>query len=198
MTRPRLLGATLSATILSESDFHLGNLDLYIFALCTHEKHTMKNIALVPLAALLAVALSGAQQWIEVPIPEVPTWTYFYHDSFRTNTIDIPLMAEDGALEYKLKMKEGDSVVFSWEVMGFDNPEWFYSEFHGHTEPVPGEPGTVTFYRKETGVTQNGTFIAPFDGIHGWFLQNQGVNPVVVRLRLAGFYEVIPDQLPQQ
>jgi hypothetical protein len=29
---------------------------------------------------------------------------------------------------------------------------------------------------------------APFDGVHGWYLQNQSDHPVVVRLQLAGFY----------
>jgi hypothetical protein len=28
--------------------------------------------------------------------------------------------------------------------------------------------------------------------VHGWYLQNQSVNPVTVKLRVSGFYELIP------
>ena len=55
---------------------------------------------------------------------------------------------------------------------------------------------SLVFYRKGTGGTENGSLIAPFDGIHGWYLKNDTDRPVVVRLTLAGFYEVIPNQLP--
>ena len=29
-------------------------------------------------------------------------------------------------------------------------------------------------------------------GVHGWYFQNQSVKPVTVRLRLAGFYNLVP------
>src|SRR4051812_33796466 len=35
--------------------------------------------------------------------------------AFRTDTIDIPL-PPDGELEYKVQMKAGDSIVYSWDV----------------------------------------------------------------------------------
>ncbi len=141
--------------------------------------------------------LAAATEWTELEMPEGGVdIARFYDQPFRTDTIDIPLAAEDGDLEYKLQMRAGDSIVYSWRVLEIDNPEWFWSEFHGHTEPTPGEVGEVMFYRRETGSTDNGSFVAPFEGIHGWYLQNQTEYPVVVRLEVAGFYEVIPDQIP--
>ena len=143
--------------------------------------------------------LAAATEWTELEMPEGGVdIARFYDQPFRTDTIDIPLAAEDGDLEYKLQMRQGDSIVYSWRVLEIDNPEWFWSEFHGHTEPTPGEVGEVMFYRRETGSTDNGSFVAPFEGIHGWYLQNQTEYPVVVRLDVAGFYEVIPDQIPAQ
>ena len=143
--------------------------------------------------------LAAATEWTELAMPEGGVdIARFYDRPFQTHTVDIPLAAEDGDLEYKLQMREGDAIVYSWRVLEIDNPEWFYSEFHGHTEPTPGEVGEVMFYRRETGSTDNGSFVAPFEGIHGWYLQNQTEYPVVVRLEVAGFYEVIPDQIPQQ
>jgi hypothetical protein len=143
--------------------------------------------------------LAAATEWTELDMPEGGVdIARFYDQPFRTDTIDIPLAAEDGDLEYKLQMRQGDSIVYSWRVLEIDNPEWFWSEFHGHTEPTPGAVGEVMFYRRETGSTDNGSFVAPFEGIHGWYLQNQTEYPVVVRLEIAGFYEVIPDQIPTE
>jgi hypothetical protein len=34
--------------------------------------------------------------------------------------------------------------------------------------------------------------VAPFDGIFGWYLQNQSEAPVTIKLDLAGFYQLIP------
>jgi hypothetical protein len=143
--------------------------------------------------------LSAAVEWNELDMPEGGVdIAHFYDRPFRTDTVDIPLAAEDGDLEYKLQMREGDAIVYSWRVLEIDNPDWFYSEFHGHTEPTPDGVGEVMFYRRETGSSDNGSFVAPFEGIHGWYLQNQTEQPVVVRLEVAGFYEVIPDQIPAQ
>jgi hypothetical protein len=50
----------------------------------------------------------------------------------------------------------------------------------------------VVEYRQATGTSSNGTLVAPIPGVHGWYLQNQSAKPVVVRLRLAGFYELVP------
>ena len=66
-----------------------------------------------------------------------------------------------------------------------------YAEFHGHTPPV-NNVGDLMYYRKATGGTERGTLVAPFTGIHGWYLRNDGEQPIVVRLKVAGFYELLP------
>ena len=140
-------------------------------------------------------AIAGQVRWNEIPAPTgKEAIARSYPTAFRTDTIDIPIRGNDGDLEYKIAMKAGDSVVYSWDVMQTIMPEELYSEFHGHTEPVGGT-GTLMFYRKATGTRDNGTLTAPFEGIHGWYLQNQSERPVVIRLRLAGFYTIIPDQI---
>lgn len=61
-------------------------------------------------------------------------------------------------------------------------------DMHGETPPTP-EVKVVT-YQKGTGVASNGSVVAPFDGIHGWYLQNQAERPVTVRLELSGFWSL--------
>ena len=112
--------------------------------------------------------------------------------AFRTDTITIPL-PPDGELEYKVQMKPGDSLVYSWDVEGFENPEWFYYDFHGENWPRPeSEKAKVAEYEQKTGVKSSGALVAPFEGVHGWYLQNQGGKPVTVHLKMSGFYQLVP------
>jgi hypothetical protein len=34
--------------------------------------------------------------------------------------------------------------------------------------------------------------VAPFEGIHGWYFQNQSDKALTVHLKLSGFYDLIP------
>jgi len=139
-------------------------------------------------------AALGQAEWKEVPLKD---GTYRqYQTAHRTDTVDIPVRPNGGEIEYMVKMRQGESMVYSWRAVEIANPQRLTSEFHGHTDRPPGTTGTLIFYRKASGATENGTLIAPFDGIHGWYLKNDTDRPVVVRLTLAGFYEVIPNQLP--
>lgn len=138
--------------------------------------------------ALVAPVAASAQDWIEVPLPE-HTFREFERD-FRTDVIDIPLDV-GGELEYKLAIEEGDAIVYEWNVLEIEDPELLYSEFHGHTERVGSEPGSLMFYRKAAGGSERGMLVAPFSGIHGWYLVNGSDAPIVVRLEVAGFYELV-------
>lgn len=92
-----------------------------------------------------------------------------------------------------MNMKPGESLVYSWAVSGLSNPDEFYSDFHGEATDGPeGEPPKVVEYRQAVGAVANGALVAPMKGVHGWYLQNQSAKPVVVRLKLSGFYELVP------
>jgi hypothetical protein len=145
-------------------------------------------------AAALATPASAQTKWNEIPAPAgKEALARTYPAGYRTDVIDVPIRGNDGDLEYKIQMKAGSTVVYSWEVRNLAKPEEFYTEFHGHTEPVGGR-GDLMFYEKSTGAKASGALVAPWEGIHGWYWQNQSAAPVVVRLRLAGFYELVPGQ----
>jgi hypothetical protein len=118
----------------------------------------------------------------------------FYEHELRNDRIDIPLAAggdseRRDAVEWKVRMKAGDTMVFSWTVAAPANE--FYFDFHGQSDPSPEVK--VLSYREGLGNRSSGTMTAAFDGIHGWFLQNQSTVPVVVHLELSGFYQMRPD-----
>ncbi len=116
--------------------------------------------------------------------------------AFRTDVIDIPL-ASDGAfegseLEYKVAMKAGDTLVYSWEVLNPPPADEFYYDFHSQSDPDPKV--RILSHRATTGVKERGALTAPFNGIHGWYFQNQSEGKVTVRLHLAGFYRLLSAQ----
>ena len=148
----------------------------------------MRNAALVLVAGVaLAVTASSQVEWNEMPLPDGVFREYT--TDYRTDVIDIPLAAR-GELEYKLGLNEGDSIVYQWDAVDLKDPAMLYAEFHGHTEPV-NNVGDLMFYRKATGATERGKLVAPFTGIHGWYLRNDTAAPIVVRLKVAGFYELL-------
>jgi hypothetical protein len=84
--------------------------------------------------------------------------------------------------EIKLKMKQGDKALFSWQVEGgvvnFDT--------HGDA------PGRSISYEKGRGIAaDDGELVASFTGNHGWYWRNRGKADVTVVLRTAGDYSDI-------
>ena len=122
----------------------------------------------------------------------------YYEGGYRSDFVDIPLRAsgtsEGGEeLEYKVHMKAGATLAYSWSAAGVANPEEFYFDFHGEAPAKDAEgEGTVVEYRQATGLKSQGTLVAPFDGVFGWYLQNQSEKPAVVHLKISGFYDLVP------
>ncbi|WP_397421070.1 hypothetical protein [Phenylobacterium sp.] len=124
-----------------------------------------------------------------------------YDLPFRTDVVEIPLGdflagADQSELEYKVRMQKDATLIYSWEVVGTAEPRDFRYDQHGHTTPAPGQPMTVATYKQAFGLRQQGALTAPFDGIQGWQFSNSSERPVVVRLRLSGFYALIPAGQP--
>lgn len=117
------------------------------------------------------------------PEPASAKNAWFYDTEFRSDTVKIRL-GPDGELEYKVAMKPGAALVYSWAV----DQGTVYYDFHG--EPF-SDPKHATRYREEQENTKsNGSFVAPFDGIHGWFWLNLTGKPQVITLKMSGFYEL--------
>lgn len=101
---------------------------------------------------------------------------------FLTHTTEITVNPNEG-LEYKLKMKEKDVLLFNWKANTRVN-----FEFHGD----PGQ-GLTAFrtYNKSIESEATGLFTAPFDGRHGWYWANDSTEPITITLTTSGYYEVV-------
>ena len=136
-----------------------------------------------PAAPALPEAVNG---WIEYPLADntfAESTVPFQHGRYQ-----IPVAAGE-ALEYKLRILEGDTVVYRWTV-DMQLPALLNVEFHGHTHREPGEDGLLMFYKIHNEGRESGRLTAPFTGIHGWYLHNQTAENIVVELEVAGFYSV--------
>ena len=86
------------------------------------------------------------------------------------------------SVEYKYRLEAGSSLMYSWTASG----EAIYDL---HAEPDGAKPGFAESFARGRSVAENGTYVAPFPGIHGWFWENRGALPIRVELTTSGFYE---------
>ena len=83
------------------------------------------------------------------------------------------------SVELKYDLAAGAGMVFCWTATG-------EVLFDLHAEPEGGTIDDARGFATGKGVRQGGTYIAPFDGIHGWFWENRGDESVTVQLVAAG------------
>ncbi len=132
---------------------------------------------------LLALSAPSAEaQILDIPMAP-PETAHFYTFPIRSNVIEIPLEL-DGELEYKVRMKAGETIVYSWTV---DNGVAYY-DFHAASEP---DGRDLRYKEEQEGASGgHGSLVAPIDGIHGWYWLNLEDHPIVITLRVSGFYEL--------
>jgi hypothetical protein len=98
------------------------------------------------------------------------------------DTITVTVPAENG-IEYKLYMYEGNEFEFTWQT----DVTQLYFDFHG--EPAGDTTGYFKSYKIATSTTDTGSLVAPFEGIHGWYWQNNSTEDVVVTVNVKGEYQ---------
>ena len=84
------------------------------------------------------------------------------------------------SVELKYDLAAGDGFVYAWSATG-------EVVFDVHAEPEGAEPGVAESFAQGRDISDAGTYVARFAGVHGWFWENRGVFPVTVRVRTTGF-----------
>ena len=153
-----------------------------------------KNRILSSIVALMTLSSCSSsetsEEWIELDLPD---HTYFEADSkFKQAQYEI-LIPKQSWIEYKITMQQGDSIIYSW-TSNTKNPDKLSVEFHGHTEKKEDEPGTVMFYKIHNAGKENGTLIAPFDGVQGWYLNNETDEDIIIELSIVGTFEEVEEE----
>jgi len=102
----------------------------------------------------------------------------------REDTVSITIPAGKG-LEYKVYLLKYGKMKYEWAT---DGGTAFF-DFHGEVHEQ--NPPKNVFYESYTVAYSNnmiGTFLAPFEGKHGWYFKNSGTTDMIVSLRMRGEY----------
>jgi hypothetical protein len=106
---------------------------------------------------------------------------------YHRDSVTFPL-APFESVEYKYALEQGQSMVFTWQGMSASNDPQTELIFDMHSEEKGTDPkDSVTFDIGRAG-SAHGSFVAPFDGIHGWYWENRTGEDIVVELVTTGFY----------
>lgn len=119
------------------------------------------------------------------PAPAIASAAMHAHPrKFYTGRIEIKVNPRE-ELEYKARLAQGEPLLYSWKVQGGE----VYFEFHG--EPTEGDWPKNYYESYQIGQRsqqQQGSFVAPFAGQHGWYWRNLGDEPVTIVLEAHGYY----------
>jgi hypothetical protein len=114
-----------------------------------------------------------------VPVREGPF--ALYPSAFKVDARELVLGPYE-YVEYKYHLEEGASMLFSWQASGD-----VVHDFHGDPKGQPSATSAQTFDKRPRRQA-DGSFIAPFSGIHGWYWENPGGETITVRVTTTGFY----------
>lgn len=86
------------------------------------------------------------------------------------------------SVEYKYRLEEGAALLFQWHADG-------ELLFDMHAEPDGAAKGYAESFATGRGAGSNGSYTAPFPGVHGWFWQNRGETDISVTLQTSGYFD---------
>lgn len=101
---------------------------------------------------------------------------------FRNDEMSLTLKPNEGA-EIKVTMRKGEQLVFNWVTEG--GP--VNVDLHG--EKTNDGENSTSYWKGMQLINDQGAFVAPYDGTHGWFWRNRGDQPVTVKVKVSGFHE---------
>ncbi len=96
------------------------------------------------------------------------------------------IVPANGGIEFKMVMQKHQQLTYQWITPG----EALYFDLHG--EPEGDMTGYFLSYAVSTASDMKGSFIAPFDGTHGWYWKNTGNQAQLVQLVIEGEYSNLP------
>ena len=153
-----------------------------MLGLTTLSAPTSEDAASTPVPAA-STAMLPSSTAVVATVVQASTATVTKSDvPFRSDEMSLTLQPDEGS-EIKVAMRKGEQFVFAWVAEGgkvnFD--------MHGE-QPNAGDAFT-SYWKDKQQTSAQGTFIAPFDGTHGWYWRNRGDKPVTVKVKVSGFYE---------
>ena len=129
--------------------------------------------------------LTGLNRLSQPDKPALNTTAAHSYNGEPRNDVEVLTLLPGESFEYKVKMKPDAALVYSWT-----STVPLEYDFHGEADK---DPGNAVSYQAGTGTLSQGSLIAPFQGIHGWYWKNNTKDRVDIKLKMVGQYEVIND-----
>jgi hypothetical protein len=82
-------------------------------------------------------------------------------------------------IELKYELAQGKAITFKWQATG-------PLDYDMHAHPFVGGTDLTESYSIAAAPSMQGRYVAPFTGIHGWYWQNQSLEPVKLTLDASG------------
>ena len=102
-------------------------------------------------------------------------------ENYRSDSIAF-VLAPYESIEYKYRLEEGATMLYAWNADG-------ELVFDFHAEPDGSPAGYAESFDQRQSAKEQGSYTAPFPGIHGWFWENRGRQDVTIELKTTGFYD---------
>ena len=137
------------------------------------------------LTEIAAPSASVADEAPSAEAPMMPTRSGpigAYPGEFKLDVFEIELAPYE-YIEYKYRLEKDATMIYSWTATG-----GVVHDFHGERPPGATDGPAEESFDKQERRRASGSFTAPFTGIHGWYWENPGAEPITVRLTSAGFY----------
>ena len=99
-------------------------------------------------------------------------------DELKSDRFVFELLPFEG-IELKYELAQGTPMIFAWQTGTPVN-------FDMHAHPFAGGDKLTESYAITDAASQTAAYVAPFTGIHGWYWQNQSIEPVTLTLRATG------------
>ena len=96
----------------------------------------------------------------------------------RSDRFTFELLPFEG-IEMKYELAQGAPMVFRWRTGTPVN-------YDLHAHPYEGGTELTESYALSDAAAQAGLYVAPFTGIHGWYWQNQTLDPVTLTVDATG------------
>ena len=113
-----------------------------------------------------------------VPVQEGPV--AHFPAEYKTDTVEF-VVAPYQYVEYTYRLEKGATMLYAWKA----SVAPIY-DFHADPDGDP-KPEPISFDKKSK-TDARGSLTAPFSGIHGWYWENPGGEPMTITLTTAGFY----------
>ncbi len=143
------------------------------------EKNIVQEVKKYPVLKLESL---GSPSKVERP-KEIDNAAPAKQSEIRTDEITIDVLAGKG-VEFKVKMQKYDQFKYEW----ITSEGTVYHDFHGEVKQGNKYSNFYESYTQAFSNNMTGTFLAPFEGIHGWYFSNKSKKDIQVKLRLKGQY----------